>query len=550
MSVHRLYKTIFAIGVLSLVITSCGLSGGNSNTTNGNLGSSCDFSFSHSVSSTFSSSDDTIYHTVAWLNYDYSLLYKDSKVVEGDYPVYTGATPTKPSTVEYNYSFSGWSPAIVPAYTDATYVAQFSTNLNTFTVTWKNDDGTILSTSKCEYGYIPYYEGETPIKASTEEHGYVFIGWSPEIAPVYADTTYVAQYSVCYALNVTSQDISRGTASIVSGRGIPGETIVVEAKPAEGCVFKGWYQGTSLIDELAIYSFTMPTGNYALTARFSTQEEEDEYNRTIGIFPIIDSSKRTVSYGLYPQKRIDDPSLVSALNSLTTPKSNGWYLYNEAYYAKTVATPYKLDYTFLDGEPIVNEATYWFKCEPIIWRILNNDNGEYFLLSSVLLDCHMYNPNHYTFGYDDSELRNWLNDYFYNSAFALHDNYVTTTWVCNDSYSTDYNSNASTCEDTEDKVFLLSYREYLSTQSGFSSTISSSKTRECKVTDWAIARGAGYHVNEGYLFNGYYWTRSPFSYYARWYVEIDGRMTQWGTLESKQFSVRPAITFSMTNENY
>jgi hypothetical protein len=42
-------------------------------------------------------------------------------------PVYSGPTPTKTSTVQYNYTFNNtWTPTVVPATQDATYTAQFN----------------------------------------------------------------------------------------------------------------------------------------------------------------------------------------------------------------------------------------------------------------------------------------------------------------------------------------------------------------------------------------------------------------------------------------
>ena len=48
-----------------------------------------------------------------------------SDVREGDTPVYTGATPTRPEDETYTYTFSGWSPAIVAATADADYTVTY-----------------------------------------------------------------------------------------------------------------------------------------------------------------------------------------------------------------------------------------------------------------------------------------------------------------------------------------------------------------------------------------------------------------------------------------
>lgn len=66
------------------------------------------------------------YYTIRFVNYDGSELLKLTEVEEGTIPVYTGPTPTKPADNQYTYTFSGWSPTIVAANTDATYTAQFT----------------------------------------------------------------------------------------------------------------------------------------------------------------------------------------------------------------------------------------------------------------------------------------------------------------------------------------------------------------------------------------------------------------------------------------
>ena len=64
-----------------------------------------------------------------------------------------------------------------------------------YTVTFKNYDGTILSTQKVLSGEVPVYTGETPVKPSDEEYNYTFNGWLPELGPVTGNIEYVAQYT-------------------------------------------------------------------------------------------------------------------------------------------------------------------------------------------------------------------------------------------------------------------------------------------------------------------------------------------------------------------
>ncbi len=109
---------------------------------------------------------------------------------------YKGATPTKAADAEYTYTFSGWSPTPGIISADTTYTATYTKEINKYTVTWKNYDGTTLETdSNVEYGSTVTYNGETPTRAADAEYTYTFAGWSPSVTNVTGDATYTATYT-------------------------------------------------------------------------------------------------------------------------------------------------------------------------------------------------------------------------------------------------------------------------------------------------------------------------------------------------------------------
>jgi uncharacterized protein YjdB len=65
---------------------------------------------------------------------------------------------------------------------------------NFYTITFVNEDGSILQSSQVREFEMPAYNGETPTKAATAEYTYTFEGWTPEIVPATADATYTATY--------------------------------------------------------------------------------------------------------------------------------------------------------------------------------------------------------------------------------------------------------------------------------------------------------------------------------------------------------------------
>ena len=133
----------------------------------------------------------TNYHII-FRNYDGTTLY-EVDVAEGEIPVYEGATPEKPATAEYSYTFTGWTPDVVAATCDATYTAVFSSSVNTYTITWVVEG--VETTETYAYGETPVYPGGTPTKPADAQYTYTFSHWSPDVVAVTGDATYTAVFS-------------------------------------------------------------------------------------------------------------------------------------------------------------------------------------------------------------------------------------------------------------------------------------------------------------------------------------------------------------------
>ncbi len=73
-------------------------------------------------------------------------------------------------------------------------ILKASWKVNSYTVTWKNYDGTELATTAVEYGKVPAYTGDTPTHPEEQHYTYKFAGWSPELSAVTSDVTYTAQF--------------------------------------------------------------------------------------------------------------------------------------------------------------------------------------------------------------------------------------------------------------------------------------------------------------------------------------------------------------------
>jgi len=118
-------------------------------------------------------------------------------------PVYAGETPTKESTAQYTYTFSGWTPEIATVTADATYTATYSSEVNEYTATITVNDDTMgsvdVSEVTADYGTSISAEanvltiGNTTITA-TAETWYEFSSWGTLPETLTEDVTITATF--------------------------------------------------------------------------------------------------------------------------------------------------------------------------------------------------------------------------------------------------------------------------------------------------------------------------------------------------------------------
>lgn len=138
--------------------------------------------------------------------------------------------PTKESTVQYVYTFAGWSldgVNVVELGTvgedNVTYYAVFTEETRKYTVRFLDNDGSVLQESLVAYGDTPTYTGDTPVDETDEEAE--FNGWSPAITAVTGDIDYTATYYVPPRFNYSL--INNDTAYSVTGIGTVTDTDIV-----------------------------------------------------------------------------------------------------------------------------------------------------------------------------------------------------------------------------------------------------------------------------------------------------------------------------------
>ncbi len=215
---------------------------------------------SSSISSSSSSSQPPVQYTITFKNYDDSVLSTQT-VNQGSTVVYSGPTPTRPSTSQYTYTFTGWDKNLTNVTSSFSTIAQYSSTINSYTIIWQNHDGTVLETdNNVPYGTTPTYDGATPTKTGDAQFSYSFTGWSPTIASVTSNNTYTAQfaqstntYTVTWqnhdgTVLETDTNVSYGTTPTYN-QSNPTKTSTIDYDYS----FTGWLPAVSLVTENITY---------------------------------------------------------------------------------------------------------------------------------------------------------------------------------------------------------------------------------------------------------------------------------------------------------
>lgn len=157
----------------------------------------------------------------------------------------------------------------------------------------------------------------------------------------------------------------------------------------------------------------------------------------------------------------------------------------------------------------------------IEWIVLDRDGDRALLVSRYALDKVVYNASRDDATWETCTLRAWLNKYFFNRAFDSAEQAVILTTTVDNSESQCYNEwNTNGGNNTQDKIFLLSYAEankYFDVNTYYEAwwqnldEISNMKPRVAR-TAYASAKCEMFFI-QGYTTDGdvaaTWWLRSP-----------------------------------------
>ncbi|MGN0573259.1 MAG: DUF6273 domain-containing protein [Acutalibacteraceae bacterium] len=275
-----------------------------------------------------------------------------------------------------------------------------------------------------------------------------------------------------------------------------------------------------------------------------------------------------IYYGTYPQSEVKDEALVDALNGVEgnwisyryfsgsgktgdgqmKPADYMYYkdiVYDGNKYRAVTFDKYRpyssglnhgTEYTYQINNGYEINTVYWFKFEPIKWHVLDESSG--LIMADIILDAQPYNnycfrdysiddqtysyfgneeQTYFANDYSSSDIRQWLNNDFYITAFSEENKEnIISTELNNDCFDTltensgyeRLNSSA-----TNDNIFLLSYTDVVNKDYGFVENMQSiDSQRLFKGSDYAKAQGLYVFNNPEKNYNGF----SP------WYLRTPG----------------------------
>lgn len=249
-----------------------------------------------------------------------------------------------------------------------------------------------------------------------------------------------------------------------------------------------------------------------------------------------------VTFGSYPQTSVIDSVLLDELNSQELDwHSYGYYyvgkqedymeyadvmLSNGNCYRAVTFTHNRLsdvydslsDVSIQKWNGYKSDKVYWFKYEPLVWRVLDASTG--LLMAENIIDSQPFHNElykkeyayygdrsytHYASNWEYSSLRTWLNDDFCNTAFGSEKIYIKNTSLSTPSC----NESGNDLSSTTDTVFLLSMEDAMNPAYGFSSDNDNGTdtNRIAYGTDYARCQGLLVDSSTGRFYSGASWWR-------------------------------------------
>lgn len=204
---------------------------------------------------------------------------------------------------------------------------------------------------------------------------------------------------------------------------------------------------------------------YDAVVKFNIKDKSTYTSKAVAKWK--NGKKNYVYFGSYPQTRVEE---TEDLKNASFDKG----------------------YTIIDGVKYgrayhSSSSSYqYFRYEPILWRVLSNEDNEVFLLSEYCLDSYQYATKFMKkseVSWVNSSVREWLNSTFLELAFSSSEKKAINTSTVTNYFDGKFHIKGQ--ETTFDKVFLLSLDELMNEKYNF-----------MKITEWV--NGIPYVEDEKY----------------------------------------------------
>lgn len=291
-------------------------------------------------------------------------------------------------------------------------------------------------------------------------------------------------------------------------------------------VFTGT-EATGTVINFGSYPHSKVTDSATLKKLDNASKQWESYEYYSGTDDLYDGNMEPSDYMKYADIKLGGEKYRVVTFSEYRPHNTG--------YNSSTSNSYQDDNGYYTGN------TYYFKYEPLKWRILDAVTG--LVVCESIIDSQAYNnyilrgvdacwgdsdKTHYANNWEYCSLREWLNNEFYNTAFSKtqQDRIKELTRENKSRHSSKYDSNP-----TSDKITLLSFWNALNTSYGFSSSYSTYDTaRNHKGTDYAKCQGLDLRSDFDDKYNGFsdWWLRTPGFYTNSPCFIINGRVSDYG----------------------
>lgn len=205
-------------------------------------------------------------------------------------------------------------------------------------------------------------------------------------------------------------------------------------------------------------------------------------------------------------------------------------MYGEAEYNKVQVGDIYLFGSYEQDNDISNGT------EPVEWLVVEKRGMNLLLVSKYGLDCQPYNTSFTSATWENSSLRQWLNEKFINTAFSSEEQKMILPVTIKNNKDSETPGGKS----TTDKVFLLSVEEAEQYFPDY-------RSRWCEPTSYAQAQGADDNRTEPFC---RWWLRSIGSIRNRasYVSPEDGIYESGAMIDSDSVAVRPVLWINLEQD--